>query len=70
MTESATGLDRDAILAKLEAATADRGAARKFAREHRLSESYLSDVRNRRRPPGQKIIKALGLILVEAPGAG
>lgn len=49
----------DEARAMLKAAVGDNQAA--WAREHKLSPAYVSDVLNGRRDPGNKILKPLGL---------
>lgn len=54
------------VLDRLRTAIAAGGSQRAFARQHRLSEQYLSDVLRGRREMGQGILDALGVERVVA----
>lgn len=40
------------------------GSAVNWAREHKISPAYISDVLNGRKEPGEKILGALGLVRI------
>lgn len=47
------------LLAHLKKLAAEHGSQRKLARELGVSDAYLSDLLNRRRNPGDKILGAM-----------
>lgn len=51
----------DDVLRRLENHIHAKGGAASWAREMDISASYISDVLNRRREPGPRILKAMGL---------
>lgn len=52
--------DQD-LIDRLRKAVEIAGSQKNFAQQQGLSEQYVSDVLNRRREPGQKMLDALGL---------
>ncbi|HMQ34462.1 MAG TPA: hypothetical protein PKD53_27245 [Chloroflexaceae bacterium] len=49
------------VRAELRSAVAEASSLRQWARQHKLSPSYVSDVLSEARRPGEKILAALGL---------
>lgn len=54
-------MTRDEVLTLLRAEISAAGTARDWAEKHGVSAPYISDVLNRHRAPGTKILEALGL---------
>lgn len=54
-------LDGLSVCARLRDACRDAGGQAAWAERHGLSPSYVSDVLNARRDPGDSILRALGL---------
>ena len=50
------------VVAMLKRACTAAGTARAWAKQHGVSEAYVSDVLNSRRDPGEAICRALGLV--------
>jgi hypothetical protein len=48
----------------LRLACRQAGGARAWARQHGISEQYVSDVLNARRDPGESILRPLGLVRI------
>lgn len=49
------------VIALIERQCRELGSANAFARRHQISPAYLSDILSRKRLPGQKALKAMGL---------
>lgn len=54
-------LDADAVAALLAKSVEDAGSQAHWCVANQVSTAYLSDVLNRRRDPGKKILDVLGL---------
>jgi len=57
-------LDSIEVCRRLSAACKAAGSQKLWAEKHGVSPSYVSDVVNALRPPGQSILDALGLVRV------
>jgi DNA-binding transcriptional regulator YdaS (Cro superfamily) len=57
-------LDSVGVFNRLQAACKAAGGQQAWAARHGLSASYVSDVLNGRRDPGESILRALGLAKV------
>jgi DNA-binding transcriptional regulator YdaS (Cro superfamily) len=57
-------LDSVGVFKQLRAACKAAGGQQAWAERHGLSASYVSDVLNGRRDPGESILRALGLAKV------
>lgn len=55
----------DEVRAMLSKACEKAGSLRAWAREHKVSAAYVSDVLNGNRTPGPSILEPLGLALLE-----
>lgn len=51
----------DHLISKLRARCVEAGGQRAFAEQIKVSPQYVSDVLRKRRDPGDKILKAMGL---------
>ncbi len=58
-------LDRDQLISVLKKEIKAVGSQKAYAFKHGVSQQYLSDVLNKRRIPGTKILNALGYESVE-----
>lgn len=54
-------IDREGVLSRLRKETERVGTIKAWAEKHDISDSYVSDVLHEKRPPGDRILKALGL---------
>lgn len=54
-------LDWDAVVLRLRSSCNAAGGQSAWAAKHKISAAYVNDVLKRRRLPGDKITKALGL---------
>jgi hypothetical protein len=54
-------MTRDEVLQRLRSACDEAGSAKAWAAAHNVSAPYVSDVLQGNRPPGDGILKGLGL---------
>lgn len=59
--EAAQVVAPEAVLDELRAAIQRQGSAAGWARRHGVGPGYLADVLSGRRPPGARILQALGI---------
>ncbi|MDE4912236.1 hypothetical protein PQI07_16265 [Methylobacterium sp. 092160098-2] len=59
--EAARVVAPETVLDELRAAIARQGSAAGWARRHGVGPGYLADVLSGRRPPGTRILQALGI---------